>query len=548
MFWSCAPASAQRRRKQRELDALERLLSQSPVHSPAVPIGSQGWAGCLRLQLTDIPLMESGGSTLGKSLGLLPSLVELRVHACKLRVAGATALAAGIHDNGLPAALATFSLQDGWDEGGPACCGRLCEALVAAGATSLTAFDLSSNGHLPAGGIAIARMIEALRPPLRLLDVSDGRFGGGGARALSEVHHSSGCLSALSSLNLFAGHIGPMGGVGIGRLLASPAPPPLTHLNLSENAIQDLGLLAIANAMKQQPAMAARLEELDLASNGLGLGVNDDMTVIPSTDDASRLGPKLACAALADAFAATRADGGGHGGCSLRRLDLSENFLDDGLVVIVDALTVSRPPLQWLDLSCTCATAEVARSLTRFFEARAGGALLLLGLYFNPQVGDEAMAGLLRAIRGGESRLQQLHVGQCGMGEAALSEALALLEVMVRAPSEPPARASGGHAAPTFMLDLRGNEALSAPQAEGFAAVRQRLGSALDLHLPNDPWPATEYCLDDGWHRSGLPEKRAMWSECSETVIFLEGDDSGAELYQPAVVIQEPGGELNRAV
>ena len=40
---------------------------------------------------------------------------------------------------------------------------------------------------------------------------------------------------------------------------------------------------------------------------------------------------------------------------------------------------------------------------------------------------------------------------------------------------------------------------------------------------------------------------RTMWCEFQQTLIFLEGNDEGAEPNQAPFIIQEPGGEFNQA-
>ena len=47
------------------------------------------------------------------------------------------------------------------------------------------------------------------------------------------------------------------------------------------------------------------------------------------------------------------------------------------------------------------------------------------------------------------------------------------------------------------------------------------------------------------YHPSGLICRRQMWARMTQTVIFLEGDDSGAELNQAPVVIEGPDGALS---
>ena len=46
----------------------------------------------------------------------------------------------------------------------------------------------------------------------------------------------------------------------------------------------------------------------------------------------------------------------------------------------------------------------------------------------------------------------------------------------------------------------------------------------------------------EGWHRCGMASHRVMWMRFQQTVYFLPGDDAGAELHQPPVVIEEPDG------
>ena len=191
------------------------------------------------------------------------------------------------------------------------------------------------------------------------------------------------------------------------------------------------------------------------------------------------------------------------------------------------------------------------------------------------------MAQLLREIRASNTAVRQLHLGQVGMATAALVEALAFLRTMVTAAEVAVEAGGGGGGARKgdgWWLDLRGNAAPPSDLSDGFAEMSRRIlalggvsaaddAAAADparqparqhaesaaedapvvLHLPADPWPMHEAELDDGWHRSGLPPKRVMWSTCSETVVFLEGDEDGAAPFQAPVVIEEPGGELNSA-
>ena len=88
-------------------------------------------------------------------------------------------------------------------------------------------------------------------------------------------------------------------------------------------------------------------------------------------------------------------------------------------------------------------------------------------------------------------------------------------------------------------------------------ARARRCGRAWSEARGKDPQPRSArreaLCLQGG--RRGAPSAQlkslsmpsGLWSTCSETVVFLEGDDDGAAPVQAPVVIEEPGGELNSA-
>ena len=65
-------------------------------------------------------------------------------------------------------------------------------------------------------------------------------------------------LTSLARLDLFATHIGPWGAEAIGTRLAT-ADVPVRELWLADNAIEDRGLKALATALRDCPAFAARI-------------------------------------------------------------------------------------------------------------------------------------------------------------------------------------------------------------------------------------------------------------------------------------------------
>lgn len=571
----------------------ERLLAQASK----IPIPGRVRSPVLlqQLELPGIHLSDFDCAIVGNALRRLgPGLTVLDLRDCGMGIDGVMAFSAGMSRARLTA-LHVLLLGGNWTEAqlemAVACTRAVCEGLVLSGASNLETLSLS-NGMLPQGALALCEALAALRPQrLAFLDVSDSRFGCGGAQALLSAHARAPLL-ALERLDLFACHIGPKGGEAIGSLLAvtggghSPLaapPPPLQSLCLADNAMQDRGLVALASALRTNAALAASLTDLDLSSNGLGL--DDDSSLrMPC-------GGENACDEFARAL--THHATGVHtgGGVGLRRLNLSQNFLGDaGLTGLIPALRAAAG-LTWLDVSCCNLRDRGLRALAKLLREPSGLACLeVLGTYHQRTVSDDAARELMLSLRdGGAPRLMALHAGRLNMrGRGSLSAGEAAVELVERRPS-------------LRYVDLRDNFPLEASLRARLEACRHGRGGGgegeaegappLRLFLPGDPWEdgapgwsgaaadadaAAEggtadggggdgdggdgtgdggegYCHNDifsameGWHQAGLASSRTMWCRFSQTVYFYRGEDVGGELNQPAFVIQEPGGELSHA-
>jgi hypothetical protein len=316
-------------------DDLERLAAilrtSRSVHQSATTPEEAVHTQLLQLDLHGVQLSSADALLVGRALSKLPHLQHLDMRDCALNLDGMRALSAGMGAASL-GALTTLLVGGNWPdeffERASACVEALSAGLVLGGATGLTTLSIP-NGIGPAGARALCESLVALAPPLCCLDVSDSRFGCGGAKALRDTHRLA-PLSFLHTLDLFACHIGPRGGVAIAEMLtvgsAAPAtppaplsltvgsapapapaaevamvvaadaaappasddaacapaplppppllptPPPLCSLCLADNVIEDLGLAALARALRSNAALCASLTHLDLSSNGLGLG------------------------------------------------------------------------------------------------------------------------------------------------------------------------------------------------------------------------------------------------------------------------------------
>lgn len=237
---------------------------------------------------------------------------------------------------------------------------------------------------------------------------------------------------------------------------------------------------------------------------------------------------------------------------------------------------------------------------------RAG--LRVLGLYNQPMLEDATTARLLRSLAMGAPALTRLHAGRLmrsaawwrrqlfqtmGSKDAAeLCEAhTSLHEVHSGAVGGASAHATsqsgsgdadGGivlgrtssgssseaacamvelieQSTELALVDLRDSDPLPPALATRLdEAVRRREGALVvrgssaggnsdDLDERYDGSTNDVFAALEGWHTSGCAESRSMWCVFSQTIIFLEGDDAGAEMNQPAFIIEEPGGERSLA-
>lgn len=488
----------------------------------------------LRLEMSGIVLNNEDASDVGAALRQFPSLRLLDLRDCCMQPRGVLALATHMARSRLRS-LSQLLLGGNWTEADSEmsvrCITAVSEALVAAGAHALETLSLS-NGMLPQGAVALCNALALLHPPLTHLDVSDSRFGYGGAAALLKCHQRA-PFNKLSSLDLFACHIGPRGGDVIGRLLASPisGSPPLALrvLCLADNAIQDRGLAALATALRTNAILAATLEELDVSSNGIGLEDDSSLVLAHGTS---------ACEDFAHALAAANvASAPGGGGLALRRLNISQNFIHDGGMHAFASALEAVPHLEWLDISCCNVNDVGLRSLAQHFNGPGSPQLQTLGTYNQGRaVTDGAARALLLALRAGAPQLTALHAGRLNMDGSGEGSAGAAAVSLVEA--RPLLR----------YVDLRDNTRLDAElgaRLDACCAKRQQL----QVHRPDEAWPEQEsndiFSAMEGWHQDGLVESRQMWCRWSQTVWFYRGEDHGGEHDQPVYVIEEPGGELN---
>lgn len=233
----------------------------------------------LHLHMPGVALSADEADIVGRALAFLPVLQTLDLRDCGLDGDGIASLANGMGAARL-SALQTLLLGGNWQEcmfgAAVACVEAIGSGLVLGGATSLTTLSVP-NGMLPKGAAALCEALVALSPPLTALDVSDSRFGCGGARALRDAHRRA-PFASLQHLDLFACHIGPRGAEAFCETLRdapSAGHPccalPLRTLCLADNAIEDYGLAAFARAYRSNRRVAASLTDLDLSSNGIGL-------------------------------------------------------------------------------------------------------------------------------------------------------------------------------------------------------------------------------------------------------------------------------------
>ncbi|KAJ1623785.1 hypothetical protein T492DRAFT_845269 [Pavlovales sp. CCMP2436] len=155
----------------------------------------------------------------------------------------------------------------------------LLRAATDAGASALTALDLSFN-HIEAEGAASLAAALRARPRggLRTLVLSGNRIGPVGAEALASALRAD---VSLQTLRLRACHIGDTGAAGLGAaLLVNRA---LAELDLGANGISAAGLEALLGL---RPASAS--------ASGLGLGSGEGSGLGPGFGPGLGLGPASA--------------------------------------------------------------------------------------------------------------------------------------------------------------------------------------------------------------------------------------------------------------
>ena len=543
------------------------LQTQRSIH-PTVTISDPAAllapAALLQLELPGVILSSTDAAVVGRALSYMPALQLLDLRDCGLDLLGMHALGSGMGAANLDA-LQTLLIGGNWIEcmfgNAVACVEALCTGLLLGGARNLASLSVP-NGMLPKGAMALCETLAMLEAPLTALDVSDSRFGCGGARALRDAHDRA-PFAHLQHLDLFAGHIGPRGCLAICQMLcpqpASTPPlpgPALRTLCLADNAIEDSGLAALARALRGSPTLAACLTDLDLSSNGLGMHGDDSL-------------PSGTCALAEFAHALRDAQEVG-----LRRLNLSQNFLaDEGLLPIANHALPALAHLEMLEISCVNARDVGLNALAQFFAGApaAASALTTLGIYNQPRVSAGAVARLMRALCIGAPSLQRLHAGKlpckddrddadgdgalgsreggcegdCGPGreqDSSSEDSAAAAEATIELIE---------HSHTLAFVDLRGTPALPPALAARLERAVESRGGALVVCPPTAPWADNEaqdiFASMEGWHLRGLAESRTMYCRFKQTVWFMEGDDAGAELNQPQFVIEEPGGETSLA-
>jgi len=524
----CAPSNRLHDAEQTKKD-LRNVLDNAASRREGftnVPLTSSAelvdWGPLQRIALPGVQLTDRDAFALGASLRYLHNLNQLDLRKVNLNRTGVEFLSIGMVAAKL-SMLQVLWVGGMWSSeiGCDDCMRTFSTALIQSQACALTSLDFSVAMR-PPGGVSLVEMVVALRPPLARLELGDTRFGGAGARALSDAHTKYGALSSLQHLDLFACHIGPWGAEAIARALSHELVElPIETLILGDNAIQDRGLSAIAAAIRaNSTVLAARLQHLDLSGNGLG---GDG---------------QAACRAFAEALAEATVVG-------LRKLNLASNFLGTALVPIAELALPAMRSLVWLELGCNSLTDDALAALTSCFECRFATGIESLGLYHQPRVSDRAVARLLSSLHQGAPRLSVLHAAALNMsGEAggAVECALSLL----RRGSE---ASDNGSLTPLQRLDLRDNGPLEAALASQFEECRIRRPE-LELCCPGDAWVEDEddvFAILNGVPSHGLLEHRSMVCEFVQSFWLVQGDDSGAELDQAPFYIQEPDGSINQA-
>jgi Ran GTPase-activating protein (RanGAP) involved in mRNA processing and transport len=243
----------------------------------------------------------------------------------------------------------------------------MCDALHAN--RTLTHLNLGSNGIGPEGAEAAAAMLRVNPCGIRHLNLGGNWIRDAGAEAISEALMNPHVV--LRHLELGANDIELRGAAALARALRANS--TLLHLDLRGNAIEDEGAAILCAALSRADGNTS-LQQLILAENGIGNGVNGDAVWVPAV-----------CAMLRSHAA-------------LLHVDLALNGLSaTGVVAVCETLCDAAPmsPLQRLGLGSNDGGDEGAVAAADLLRAHTG--LLYLGVS-NSDIGEVGLAAWPRRL------------------------------------------------------------------------------------------------------------------------------------------------------
>ncbi|KAJ1265052.1 hypothetical protein BS78_08G048700 [Paspalum vaginatum] len=209
------------------------------------------------------------------------------------------------------------------------------------------------------GAMHVAEMVKR-SPNLESFRCSATRIGSDGGVALSEA---LGACTRLKKLDLRDNLFGVDAGLALSKTL--PELPDLVELYLSDLNLENTGMVAIANALKQS---APQLEVLEVAGNEINA---------------------KAAPALAECLAAMQ---------SLKKLTLAENELkDDGALIIAKSLEDGHTDLKELDVSTNMLQRVGARCFARAVANKPAFAQLNINGNFISEEGIDEVKDILKA-------------------------------------------------------------------------------------------------------------------------------------------------------